>query len=138
MSPIVTEAFGLLAKAIAEEVVKNLFTSKAVPADLFSKPAANDDVGKTSDSKATDTPSKDKVSGETGGASKGKADSSTEDNSTPEDLRAEALALINVYAPTHGPAIRKALADVGAKRLSEVKDAELSQVLEALKGLADA
>lgn len=134
MNPILSQAFGAFVEALAEEVVKNIFKTQAVPADLFKQPAANDDaVGSTHDSKGTT--SKDKVEGDTGGKSR-KADSS--DAFTPEDLRAEALALINLYAPTHGPAIRKALADVGAKRLSEVSESDITKVLEALKGLANA
>lgn len=137
MNPILSQAFGAFVEALAEEVVKNIFKTQAVPADLIKQPAANDNtVGSTQDTPGTT--SKDKVAGETSGKANKTSKADSSDVFTPEDLRAEALALINLYAPTHGPAIRKALADVGAKRLSEVTESDITKVLEALKGLANA
>lgn len=133
MNPLLSQALTELVRAVAKEVVTDFFKNTKVPAEIAAKFASNDPhFGVDADAATTKSQVK--------GSSEKQEEVSTGaiETHSPEQLRADCLTLINQYAPTQGPAIRKALAAVSAKRLSEVKDEDLSSVFAALQGLANA
>lgn len=132
MNPLLSQALTELVRAVAKEVVSNIFKGKDVPADIAAQFAANDPNVETPNSTTAE-----QVKGGTVKESEAKEETKSVDL-PPEELRKECLSLINLYAPTQGPAIRKALANVGAKRLSEVQADDLGAVYEALQVLTNA
>ena len=56
----------------------------------------------------------------------------------PENLRDECRAIINRFAPTHGPELRIAFAAVGARKLGEVGDDQLAALYSELAKIAEA
>lgn len=115
MNPVVTEFIKLAAKLIAAEVANHLGEIRK-PGEAAAE-AAGAPVGSASDKFTPDV--------------------TTE---RPEaDWRADCLAIINVLAPTHGRQLRALLAKFdGAKKLSEIKAADLPAVLAELAGLQNA
>lgn len=140
MNPLLSQALTELVRAVAKEVVTNIFKDSKVPADIAAKFASNDpQFGVDADAATT----KSQVKGQSETVKKAEEQTATNDDGqtddrSAEELRAECLSLINKFAPTQGPAIRKALAAVKAKRLSEVKDEDLSSIFNALRGLENA
>lgn len=115
-------------------------TSKGKKGEIKASGEVTATTGETSKEKVKQA---DKAEPETTGKQfESLADSTSSEEAKPTvdaaTLRAESLAIIDILAPTHGRELRALLGTFGAKRLSEVAEADLPQLLNALEGMKDA